>query len=156
MLKTKKIARLLTFSFIAAFSFHIVAHSQTANLHNAGSGKNVPAGSQRSDISKRLLYGQASYYAQKFEGRKTATGEIFRQSQMTAACNVLPLGTWVRVTNLKNGKSIVVRTNDRLHVKTRRIVDLTRVGAQQLGYIKNGLTRVKVEVLNQKPYKKLK
>jgi rare lipoprotein A len=103
-----------------------------------------------------MLYGQASYYASKFEGRKTATGEIFKQNQLTAACNVLPLGTWVRVTNLRNGKSVVVRTNDRLHVKTRRIVDLTKVGATQLGYVGSGLTRVKVEVLNQKPYKKLR
>jgi rare lipoprotein A len=62
----------------------------------------------------------------------------------------------VRVTNLRNGKSVVVRTNDRLHVKTRRIVDLTKTGAQQLGYVSSGLTRVKVEVLNQKPYKKLR
>ncbi len=156
MFKTKKIARRFNILFIAAFFLHIVSYAQTANVGNAGAGKDISVNSQGSDLSNRLLYGQASYYAEKFEGRKTATGEVFRQSQMTAACNVLPLGTWVRVTNLKNGKSIVVRTNDRLHVKTRRIVDLTRFGAQQLGYIKNGLTRVKVEVLNQKPYKKLK
>jgi rare lipoprotein A len=99
----------------------------------------------------RILYGQASYYASKFEGRKTANGEIFRHSKMTAACNVLPLGTWIKVTNLKNGKWVVVKTNDRLHTKTRRLVDLTRTAAQKLGFIKNGLTRVKVEVLKKKP-----
>jgi rare lipoprotein A len=99
----------------------------------------------------RILYGQASFYAAKFEGRKTASGEIFRQSKLTAACNMLPLGTWIRVTNLRNGKSIVVRTNDRLHPKTPRIVDLTKTGAQKLGYASHGLTRVKVEVLNKKP-----
>lgn len=99
----------------------------------------------------RTLYGQASFYASKFEGRKTSSGEIFRHSKLTAACNALPLGTWIRVTNLKNGKSIVVKTNDRLHQKTRRLVDLTKTGAQRLGFIKSGLTRVKVEVLKKKP-----
>ena len=111
--------------------------------------------SQKTDAKtktvSRILYGQASYYAAKFEGRKTATGEIFRHSKLTAACNVLPLGTWIKVTNLKNGKSIVAKTNDRLHAKTRRIIDLTKTGAQQLGFIKSGLTRVKIEVLKGKP-----
>lgn len=100
-----------------------------------------------------VLYGQASFYANKFRGRKTATGEIFSQEKFTAACNTLPLGTWIQVTNLKNGKIIVVRTNDRLHPKTKRLVDLTRAGAKKLGYISHGLTRVKVEVLNQKLYR---
>jgi len=103
--------------------------------------------------SSRILYGQASFYANKFNGRKTATGEIFNHSKLTAACNVLPLGTWIRVTNLKNGKTVVVKTNDRLHPNTRRLVDLTKTAAKQLGFISHGLTRVKVEVLDQKLYK---
>ena len=98
----------------------------------------------------RILYGTASFYANKFNGRKTATGEIFSQHKMTAACNVLPLGTWIRVTNLRNHRSIVVRVNDRLHSRMKRVVDLTRTGAQKLGYIGSGLTRVKVEVLGKK------
>lgn len=97
----------------------------------------------------RILYGQASYYASKFHGRKTASGEIFNHDNLTAACNVLPLGTWVKVTNLKNGKSIIVKTNDRLHTKTRRIIDLTKAGAKKLDFIKRGLTRVKIEVLDK-------
>ena len=96
---------------------------------------------------KKILYGLASYYANKFEGRETATGEIFRQGKLSAACNILPLGTWIRVTNLKNGKSVKVKTNDRLHPKTRRLVDLSLLAARQLGYIGQGLTRVKIEVL---------
>ena len=125
-------------------------------LQNASFGQkkkttDSKAGSTQNKSSKRILYGQASYYAAKFEGRKTATGEIFRHSKYTAACNQLPLGTWIKVTNLKNGRSIVVRTNDRLHSKTTRIVDLSRTGAQKLGYIKSGLTRVKIEVLDEKP-----
>lgn len=96
---------------------------------------------------QRAFYGKASYYANKFNGRRTANGEIFSQEKFTAACNVLPLGTWIRVTNLKNGKSVVVRTTDRLHTRMRRLVDLSRAAAKKLGYIDHGLARVKVEVL---------
>ena len=98
----------------------------------------------------RILYGTASFYSNKFQGRKTANGEIFDQKKMTAACNVLPLGTWIRVTNLRNKKSVVVKVNDRLHHKMKRIVDLSRGAADKLNYIKSGLTRVKVEVLGKK------
>jgi rare lipoprotein A len=63
---------------------------------------------------------------------------------------VLPLGTWIRVTNLKNNKKIVLQINDRLHAKNNRLVDLTKSAAGKLGYIKSGLARVKVEVLGKK------
>jgi rare lipoprotein A len=63
---------------------------------------------------------------------------------------VLPLGTWIKVTNLRNGKSIIVKTNDRLHPRMKRVVDLSRSAAQKIGYIGYGLTRVKVEVLGKK------
>ncbi len=104
-----------------------------------------------SSKNQRIFYGQASFYANKFHGRQTANGEIFSQDKFTAACNVLPLGTWIKVTNLSNGKSVVVKTTDRLHTKMRRLVDLSRIAAKKLGYISRGLTRVKVEVLNRKP-----
>ncbi len=97
----------------------------------------------------RVFYGQASFYANKFNGRKTANGEIFDQKKLTCACNVLPLGTWVRVTNLRNGKTVVVKINDRIHPRMRRVVDLSRAAATRLGYISRGLTRVKVEVLDK-------
>jgi rare lipoprotein A len=100
--------------------------------------------------SSKILYGTASFYANKFDGRKTANGEIFSQKKLTAACNVLPLGTWVRVTNLKNGKTVVVKTNDRLHPSMKRILDLSKAAAVKLGYVAAGLTRVKVEVLGKK------
>jgi rare lipoprotein A len=98
----------------------------------------------------KVLYGTASYYANKFSGRKTASGEIFSQQNLTAACNVLPLGTWIRVTNLRNGRTVIVKVNDRLHTKMKRVVDLSRSAAQKLGYLNSGLTRVKVEVLGKK------
>jgi rare lipoprotein A len=100
--------------------------------------------------AKRVLYGMASFYANSFNGRKTANGEIYSQSKFTCACNVLPLGTWVRVTNLRNGRTVVVKTNDRLHPRMKRIVDLTKAAAIKLNFVSSGLTRVKVEVLGKK------
>ena len=97
-----------------------------------------------------LESGHASYYANKFHGRQTSSGEIFSQKKFTAACNVLPLGTWVKVTNLRNGRSVVLKTNDRLHPSMKRILDLSRAAAQKLGYINSGLTRVKVEIFGKK------
>ena len=98
----------------------------------------------------RLIYGTASYYSNSFNGRKTANGELYSHKKMTAACNVLPLGTWIRVTNLRNGKSVVVKTNDRLHTRMKRVVDLSREAADKLDYVKSGLTRVRVEVIGKK------
>ena len=105
---------------------------------------------EKTNVKPKLLYGTASFYANKFSGRKTANGEIFSQVKMTAACNVLPLGTWVKVTNLRNGKSVIVKVNDRLHAKMKRLVDLTRAAGQKLGFINSGVTKVKVEVLGKK------
>ncbi len=99
---------------------------------------------------KKVLYGIASYYAEKFNGRKTANGEIYDGTKMTAACNSLPLGTWIRVTNLSNNRTVIVKTNDRLHPRMTRVVDMSRAAAEKLGFIKKGLTKVKVEVLGKK------
>lgn len=99
------------------------------------------------------FYGLASFYANKFVGRKTANGEIFSQDKYTAACNVLPLGTWIKVTNLRNGKSVIVKTNDRLHPKVNRLVDLSRISAQKLNFINSGLVKVRIEVISHKQRK---
>ena len=110
----------------------------------------VPGKKANTENTKRVFYGQASFYANKFNGKKTASGEIFSQKKLTCACNVLPLGTWVKVTNLHNGCSVIVKTNDRIHPKVRRVVDLSRAAADKLGFISRGLTRVKVEVIISK------
>lgn len=104
----------------------------------------------KASASQRTIYGLASYYANKFEGRLTANGEVFSQSKLTAACNVFPLGTKLKVTNLRNRKSVIVRTNDRLHPNTRRIIDLTYTAASKLGFIHAGLARVRIEVVTDK------
>jgi rare lipoprotein A len=97
-----------------------------------------------------VQYGVASYYADKFEGRRTANGETFSQKKMTAAHNGLPLGTWIRVTNLRNGRKVVVKVNDRLHHRNKRLVDLSSTAASRLGYLNSGLTKVRIEVLGRK------
>ena len=98
----------------------------------------------------KIQYGTASFYANKFNGRKTASGEVFNQNKLTAAHNGLPLGTWIKVTNLKNKRSVVVRINDRLAHNNNRLVDLSRAGASKLGYTSHGLAKVKVEVVGKK------
>src|SRR5690349_9390812 len=111
---------------------------------------NLFAGDTTENKAKpKILYGTASFYSNSFNGKKTANGEIYSHKKMTAACNVLPLGTWIRVTNLRNGKSVVVKINDRLHSRMKRVVDLSGEAADKLKYIKSGLTRVKVEVLGK-------
>jgi rare lipoprotein A len=105
---------------------------------------------QKKPTKPKVIFGIASYYADKFNGRPTANGEIYDGKKMTAACNQLPLGTWIRVTNLNNNRSVIVKTNDRLHIRMKRVVDLSRAAAEKLGYIGRGLTKVKVEVLEKK------
>ena len=93
--------------------------------------------------------GVASYYSNSFQGKKTASGEIFNQQNFTCASNVFPLGTWLRVTNVKNGKTVIVKVNDRMHPKMKRVVDLSKVAAEDLGMIKSGIAQVEVENLGK-------
>ncbi|QEC45486.1 septal ring lytic transglycosylase RlpA family protein [Pseudobacter ginsenosidimutans] len=97
----------------------------------------------------KVQYGVASFYHNKFEGRKTANGEIFSQKKLTAACNTLPLNCWVRVTNIRNNRSVILRITDRMHHLNKRLIDLSHIAAKTLGYTGHGLTRVKVEYLGK-------
>lgn len=97
----------------------------------------------------KTFYGQASFYADKFNGRKTASGEIFSQTKMTCACNAVKTGTWLRITNLRNGNVVIVKVNDRIHPGMKRVTDLSRAAAKKLDFTAAGLTRVKVEVLGK-------
>lgn len=97
----------------------------------------------------RVQYGLASFYDNKFIGRKTASGNKYSQMRLTAAHNHVPLGTWLRITNVKNKKNVIVRVTDRLHRKNTRIVDLSRSAATELGTPARGLLKVKVEILGR-------
>ncbi len=91
--------------------------------------------------------GVASWYGPTFHGRRTATGEIYDMNAMTGAHPTLPLPTWVRVTNLQNGRSVVVRLNDRGPFSSNRIIDLSRAAAEQLDMIRAGTAMVEVRSL---------
>ena len=105
---------------------------------------------RKSASTGNTQYGIASYYSSRFQGKPTASGELFDQEKMTCAHNALPLGTWLKVTNLRNNRSVFVRVNDRLNYRNHRLVDLSKAAASHLGYVKRGLARVKVTVLGKK------
>lgn len=95
--------------------------------------------------------GQASWYGADFHGRRTANGEIFLANAITAAHPTLPLPSYVRVTNTGNGRSMIVRVNDRGPYVSGRIIDLSYRAASMLGYVNNGSANVKVEYVGQAP-----
>ncbi|MBX2931624.1 MAG: septal ring lytic transglycosylase RlpA family protein [Chitinophagaceae bacterium] len=89
--------------------------------------------------------GKASYYADKFAGRKTANGEKYQPNEYTAAHKKLPFGTKVKVTNLQNNKTVNVRINDRGPFVAGRIIDLSKAAAKELGILKSGVAKVKIK-----------
>ena len=92
--------------------------------------------------------GMASWYGNKFHGRKTSNGETYSMYGMTAAHKTLPIPAYVRVTNLANGRQIIVRVNDRGPFHGGRIIDLSYAGAKKLGYANSGTARVRVEAID--------
>jgi rare lipoprotein A (peptidoglycan hydrolase) len=112
----------------------------------------LPSKSERRQIDTvvigKAVTGIASFYSANLDGTKTATGERYRNAKLTAASNHFKLNTWVRVTNLRNQKTVVVRINDRMHPRMKkkgRVVDLSREAARILDFMDNGLVKVKVE-----------
>jgi rare lipoprotein A len=104
--------------------------------------------SDRSATGKpAVMEGLASYYAHDFHGKKTANGEIYDMHKLTAAHRSYPFGTKVKVTNLDNGKSVIVRVNDRGPFKLERVMDLSLGAAEALDMINSGTARVKLEVV---------
>lgn len=96
---------------------------------------------------KPMQKGYATYYADRFEGRKTASGEVFSQDKLTAAHRTLPLGSWVKVTNISNNRAVVVRINDRGPYGKGLIIDLSKKAASEIGMIHKGKALVEVEVV---------
>lgn len=94
-----------------------------------------------------VMYGKASYYGSEFEGRGTSSGEIFSNRNYTAAHKSLAFGTLVKVTNISNNKSVIVKVNDRGPFVAGRIIDLSKVAAEELDMIRSGVIEVKIEVL---------
>ena len=104
--------------------------------------------SQQPEIFDYKKIGIASYYGNKFQFRKTASGEIFNNNLMTAAHRTLPFGTTVVVTNFNSGKSVKVKINDRGPFVKKRIIDLSQAAFAKIENLDKGLTRVKIIVVN--------
>lgn len=118
-------------------------------LFVAGCGRptHADAGGE-SQRTRRVYHGIASFYGPGFEGQETASGRIFDSDEMVAAHRTLPFGTTVRVTNLENDRSVVLRIIDRgPYVGRNTIIDVSKGAARRLGFIKDGRVKVKVEVL---------
>jgi rare lipoprotein A len=97
--------------------------------------------------AKPYQIGRASWYGKPFHGRTTANGETYDMFRLTAAHRQLPLGTWVKVTNLRNSKWLMVRVNDRGPVPATRIIDLSYAAAQLLEFRERGTERVRLDVV---------
>jgi rare lipoprotein A len=99
-------------------------------------------------VHSQVQTGKASFYADKFEGAPTASGEKYRHKKFTAAHKTLPFGTRIKVTNLANNKSVEVVVNDRGPYVEGRVVDVSKAAAEELGFVNKGLAEVSVEVID--------
>jgi rare lipoprotein A len=103
--------------------------------------KNIDKSSKQTVVKQQ---GLASWYGDNFQGKKTASGEIFDQNEMTAASKTLPLGTTAKVTNIETGKSVTVKVNDRGPYVGNRVMDLSKAAAQKIDLKKSGVSKVKI------------
>lgn len=111
----------------------------------AGTGPAIGSGGSAQERSDSV--GFASFYGPEFHGRRTASGERYDEDELSAAHRTLPFGTRVRLTNLKNGRTVVVTITDRGPFRRGRIVDVSRRAARELGFLRAGVARVRLEVL---------
>ncbi len=116
---------------------------------SSNTAKQSPAPSKKApkQLLKPYQVGNASWYGKDFHGRETASGEPYDMFRFTAAHMTLPLGSWIRVTNVRNGKSVIVRVNDRGPVVPGRIIDLSYGAAQILDFRARGVARVRLDVV---------
>ena len=113
--------------------------------------KSQPVNVQTEEPEELIHYqdGKASFYGERWNGRKTSNGEIFDTSKLTAAHKTLPFGTIVKVTNEANGKSVIVRINDRGPYIKGRVIDLTKAAFGSIESINKGVTKVKLEIIKK-------
>lgn len=122
-----------------------VARAQTSQ---SAPGPAASPGSALTGAVGETQTGLAAYTSHRLNGRRTASGERFNNSALTTAHQTLRFGTRVRVTNAKNKRSVILRVNDRGPTQPNRILDVSRAAAQRLGFIRAGLTEVKLEVVS--------
>ncbi|MBC7755900.1 MAG: septal ring lytic transglycosylase RlpA family protein [Bdellovibrio sp.] len=128
---------------VSVLNMPLIVHAKQLNHHAKHASK------ANSNKLPDKMIGLASFYGGKFNGRRTASGEKFNHHALTAAHKTLPFGSKVQVTNLRNGKSVVVRINDRGPFVKGRIIDLSKAAAKQIGLSSSGTARVKLEVLKK-------
>ncbi len=138
----KGYAALAVVSLLAGCSASSSLHAPKLSTPTSSAATATP------DISKFVQRGEASKYAREFHGKRTASGEIHRKDALTAAHRTLPFSSYVRVTNLANGKQVVVRINDRGPFHGRRIIDLSPAAAKAIGL--KGVGRVEIRGLKKK------
>lgn len=105
------------------------------------------AKAEKQDLLMARKAGMASYYNDRYHGHTTTSGDTYDKNGMTAAHNSLPMGTRLRVTNLKNNHSVIVKVNDRMSKSNHRLIDVSKKAAKELGFVRTGLTKVKIEIL---------
>ena len=96
-------------------------------------------------VAQTAEKGVASFYSDKFQGKKTSSGEVYDKNGLTASHKKLPYGTKVKVTNVANGKSVVLTVNDRMAASNKAVIEVSRHAAEELGFVKTGKATVTVE-----------
>lgn len=134
-------------SFEAAFARYDTPVEPEVPAHAVDITTIEPAAPPPAPATTSLGTGVASYYGRRFHGRRTANGERFNMNEMTAAHRTLPFGSRVRVTNTSNGRSVVVRINDRGPFIRGREIDVSRAAAEEIGMIRRGHSNVEIELL---------
>ena len=122
-----------------------IASPETSAVANTPAKAQTP---QKTKRAKPYQIGTASWYGKQFDGKLTASGEPFDMLEFTAAHMTLPLGTWVKVTNLRNGRWVVLKVNDRGPVVPGRIIDVSYNAAKVLDFKGHGLARVRLDVIH--------
>ncbi len=143
-----------TASLVVAMSPLVNAQTAAPSAAPAPAGAPAPAAAPAPTAPEKAASadsseGKVAYYGKKFNGRKTASGERFNAGAMTMAHKTLPFGTMVKVTNIKNSKSVVVRVNDRGPSTPDRIGDLTSGAASKIRMVRTGVIDAKLEVVGQ-------
>jgi len=139
----KKQMKVLFFIFFSFFSIASISAQQTDLQKDSIQTDSILTEVFRND-SLHTVRGKATYYASKFHGRRTANGEVFSNKKMTAAHLKLPFGTFVKVTNLDNGRTVEVRVNDRGPHTKAFIIDVSQAAAKELGFYGMGVARVEI------------
>lgn len=141
----KRHIHVLLVALVVASSVNSCGHYQPRHKL---SHKHTPRKEIAKPESHHLLVGEASWYGKAFAGRKTASGERFNYYKLTAAHKTLPFGTLVEVTNLSNGRSVIVKINDRGPFIKGRIIDMSKAAAQQIGMVRSGKAMVEIKPLS--------